>query len=194
MAFKKDYGGKCMRIFFYVISIIIANVITAKFAPMHIGLLIIPYGTFLIGATFVLRDLVQTKHGRKRTYLVIVMALLWSAISSYMLGDTLWIVFASALSFALSEFTDTEIFTRLKKSFYKRVLFSGVIGGTIDSTIFVIIGLSPLGANFLGWELVPYAILGQVIIKSFMQVIGIYILKLLNQNKQNNLNNTEGFL
>lgn len=183
-----------MRIFLYVLSIIIANVITAKFAPMHLGLMIIPYGTFLIGATFIFRDLVQVKHGKNFTYSVILLALLLSALTSYFLGDTLWVVFASAISFALSETTDTEIFTRLKKSFYKRVLFSGVIGGTIDSTIFVIIGISPLGANFLGWELVPYAILGQVIIKSFMQVIGIYILKLINNNTQNKFNNTEGFL
>jgi uncharacterized PurR-regulated membrane protein YhhQ (DUF165 family) len=183
-----------MRIFLYVLSIIVANVITAKFAPLNLGLVIIPYGTFLIGATFFLRDMVQLKHGRKKTYSIIIVALILSAISSYLLKDTLWIVFASAISFLLSEFSDTEIFTRLKKNLYKRIFYSGLIGGTIDSALFVIVGLSPVGANFLGWELVPYAIIGQVIVKTLMQLVGIIILKKTKLISYNNPNRTERYL
>lgn len=162
-----------MYILFYVAAIILANVVTASFAPLNLGVFIIPYGTLLIGLTFMLRDFVQREHGREVTYKVIGLALLLSAISSWLLGDTLWIVFASAISFAISESTDTEIFTRLKKSLASRVLVSGLVGGLLDSAIFVIVGLSPIGAGFVPWEFVPMAIAGQVIVKSVLQMIGV---------------------
>ncbi|MFD1737505.1 VUT family protein [Bacillus salitolerans] len=167
-----------MRILFYLSVIVLANVLTAKFAPLQLGVFIIPMGSFLIGATFILRDFVQNKYGKKKTYVFICLALLLSALSSYSLGDTLWIVFASAVSFAISETTDTEIYSRLKLPLNIRVLYSGAVGGILDSAIFVIIGLSPLGAGFIPWEFVWMAILGQVIIKVSMQFIGVGVLQL----------------
>ncbi|MNH45116.1 hypothetical protein D3C79_1074790 [compost metagenome] len=56
------------------------------------------------------------------------------------------------------------------------MLYSGIVGGFLDSAIFVIIGLSPIGAGFVPWEAVPYAILGQMIIKFIMQLIGASII------------------
>lgn len=165
-----------MRIFLYLVSIITANVITAALAPLHFGMFIVPMGTLLIGATFIFRDLVQNKYGRARTYMFIGIALVLSAIVSYILGDTLTIVFASALSFAVAETTDTEIYTRLKLPMSWRVFYSGLVGGLLDSVIFVVIGLSPIGANFLPWEAVPAAILGQVIVKTIIQGIGAMML------------------
>lgn len=166
-----------IRIFLYIAGIIIANVATASFAPITLWKFIVPMGTFFIGATFVLRDLVQKKYGRKNTYLIIVLALALSALSSWLLGDTLWIVFASAITFVFSEAFDTEVFTRLKGSLQKKVLVSGTVGGIIDSGLFVLIGLSPLGAGVIPWNVVPYAILGQVIVKTVMQFIGYLIIK-----------------
>lgn len=160
-----------IRITIYLLSIILANVITARFAPFTIGPLIIPYGTLFIGLTLVMRDMVQNRFGRKKTYMLIVTALVLSALSSYMLGDALWVVFASTLSFIISETADTEIYTRLKVPFVRRVLYSGVIAGFLDSAVFVVIGISPLGLNFVPWVLVPYAILGQWVAKVCMQFI-----------------------
>jgi queuosine precursor transporter len=168
-----------IRAILYLLVIVLANVVTAKFAPLQLGVFIIPLGTFLIGLTFILRDLVQNKFGRKNTYLIILSALALSAATSSMLGDTLWIVFASALSFAISETTDTEIYTRLKLSLAKRVFFSGAVGGILDSVIFVIVGLSPLGAGFVPWEFVWMAILGQIIFKVVMQGVGVLVIKLI---------------
>lgn len=165
-----------MIILLYLVAIISANVITAAFAPIIAGPFIVPWGTLLIGTTFILRDLVQRKYGRSNAYNVIVTALVLSAVTSFLLGDSLMIVLASALSFAISETADTEIFTRLRASFAKRVLFSGVIGGTIDSTIFVIVGLSPLGAGFLPWTAIPSAIIGQMVVKFAMQTVGVAVI------------------
>jgi uncharacterized PurR-regulated membrane protein YhhQ (DUF165 family) len=172
-----------MRAILYLMVIVLANVVTAKFNPLQMGIFIIPWGTFLIGATFILRDLVQNKFGRTRTYIIIVSALALSAATSSMLGDTLWIVFASAISFAISETTDTEIYTRLKLSLAKRVFYSGTVGGILDSSIFVLVGLSPLGANFVPWNFVWEAILGQIIFKTIMQGIGVLAIKLATKKE-----------
>ncbi|MDP4085872.1 MAG: VUT family protein [Bacillota bacterium] len=167
-----------MRILLYLVSIVSANVITAALAPVKFGIFIIPMGTFLVGATFILRDLVQNKVGKKKTYLFIGIALLLSALVSFYLGDTLLITFASAISFIASESTDTEIYSRLKLPMSWRVFYSGLVGGFLDSVLFVIIGLSPLGANFLPWEAVPAAIAGQIIFKTVVQGMGGFILHL----------------
>lgn len=162
-----------MRILFYILTILLANVLTASLQPLSLGVFIIPIGTFLVGFTFFMRDLVQMQIGRRKTYLVIGVALLLSAITSYLLGDTLWIVFASAISFAVSETTDTEIYSRLRLPISYRVLYSGIVGGFFDSVIFVVLGLSPLGAGFIAWGDVPAAITGQVIVKSVLQLLGV---------------------
>lgn len=168
-----------MRVILYLLSIVAANIITAKFAPLTLGVFIIPYGSFLIGATFILRDLTQNQIGKKKTYFVILTALLLSAITSYLLGDGLYIVSASLIAFLVSETVDTEIYTKLKLKLEYRVLYSGLFGGLLDSTIFVVIGLSPIGAGFLKWNQVVAAIVGQIIIKSVMQFIGVIAIKIL---------------
>lgn len=173
-----------MRVILYLMFIVLANVITARFQPVQIGMFHIPWGTFLIGATFIFRDLVQNKYGKGKTYLFILIALILSAVSSYLLGDTLWIVMASALSFLIAESTDTEIYSRLKLAMSWRVLYSGLVGGLFDSVVFIIIGLSPLGAGFIPWEAVPAAIIGQVIVKTIMQGCGAILLSLMVKNSR----------
>ena len=148
--------------------------------PLHFGMFIIPMGTLLIGGTFIFRDLVQNKFGRAKTYICIVTALILSACVSFLLGDTLLIVFASALSFVVAETADTEIYTRLKLPMSWRVFYSGIVGGFFDSVIFVVIGLSPLGANILPWEAVPAAVIGQIIVKTIIQSIGAVLLGRIN--------------
>nr|WP_263326192.1 VUT family protein [Neobacillus sp. Marseille-Q6967] len=173
-----------MRILIYLLAIVTANVVTAAFAPIQLGIFIVPMGTLLVGATFIFRDLVQNKYGRTKTYLFIGIALVLSALVSYSLGDTLLIVLASAISFLISETTDTEIYSRLKLPMSWRVFYSGLVGGLLDSMIFVVIGLSPLGAGFLPWKAVPFAILGQVLVKTIIQGLGAVFFQLV-QNRHN---------
>src|SRR5699024_2111623 len=123
-----------IRIVIYLLSIVLANVVTARFAPFELGPLIIPYVTLFIGLTLVMRDMVQNRFGRLLTYILIGIALILSALSSYLLGDELWVVFASTLSFIISETADTEIYTRFKIPFVRRVLYSGIVAGFLDSS------------------------------------------------------------
>lgn len=174
---------KKVIVILYLLVIALANVITANNDPIFWGKLIIPAGSFLIGATFILRDLVQNAIGRKNTYLAIGAAMLLSAVTSWLLGDTLWIVAASAAAFLFSETADTEIYTRLRLPMSFKVLYSGVVGGALDSAIFVVIGLSPIGAGFLPWDMVGYAIAGQIVVKTAMQCLGALVVHFAFRSK-----------
>jgi len=166
-----------MSVILYICSILLANVITAAVPPIHLGLMIVPTGSFLIGLTFVFRDLVQMQYGRKTAYLVIFSALVLSTGFSFFVDEVLMIVIASACAFLLSETADTEIYTRLRLPVHLRVLWSGIFGGILDSSVFVILGLSPIGVGFLTWAMVPYAIAGQILVKTLMQFAGMAVLK-----------------
>jgi uncharacterized PurR-regulated membrane protein YhhQ (DUF165 family) len=91
------------------------------------------------------------------------------ALSAYY-SDLLWITIASGAAFAFSEATDTEIFTRLKERLAMRVAVSGVIGGTLDSIIFALIGLSPLTTGIVPWEFLWTTVVAQVVVKSLVNV------------------------
>lgn len=172
----------------YLLTIAVANILTAKFSPFILfgGLVIVPVGSFLVGATFMLRDIVQVKHGKRKTYRTILAALLLSAVMSAGLGDTIHVAAASTIAFFVSEAIDTEIFTRLRRSIANRVLLSGLVGGTVDSAIFVIFGLGPAGADVLTWAQVPFAIIGQTAVKAAVQIVAVMAarsrLRLLDEN------------
>lgn len=164
-----------MIILLYIACITLANVLTASLAPASVLGLLIPAGTWFIGLNFLLRDFVQLRHGRKKAYAVILVALMLSAVLSYSLGDTLWIVAASTISFAFSETADTEIFSRLRARFTLRVIASGMIAGTLDSALFALIGLVPSG--IIPLSAVPLAITGQVVVKCLMQLPALLLVK-----------------
>ena len=156
----------------YLLLIIVANLLTAKFNPLTLfdSALIVPIGSLFAGAVFVLRDLVQLKHGKSATYKLITCATALSAGLSILLGDTAHVAAASVAAFFASEAIDTEIFSRLRKSLATRVLLSGIIGSCVDSSLFVVLGLSPIGANMLTWSAVPSAIAGQMLVKTLVQL------------------------
>jgi queuosine precursor transporter len=161
-----------LTVFGYVATIVLANIVTARTLPLAVGPVLIPWGTWLIGLTLVLRDFVQLRHGRLFSYAAIFIALVASAMSSKLLGDPLAITAASAASFALSESLETEIFSRLQAFLARRILWSGTLGSLLDSAMFVTLGLSPLTTGFVPWAAVPGAILGQYIVKTLMVGLG----------------------
>ena len=160
----------------YVLVIVIANVVTAMFPPLSIFGIIVPCGSFLVGVTFFLRDFIQLRIGKTNTYKLVGLAAIISGVVSFCLGDALNVAIASIVSFFISEALDTEVFTRLKLNIKRRVVISGLVGGILDSTIFIVLALSPIGSNVLSWESVPYAILGQTIVKCCTQVLALPIL------------------
>lgn len=160
-----------MTLALYIAAIAAANVITAATTPADIGPFLIPWGTWFVACTFFLRDALQIRYGRATAYLAIVAGLAVSALTSALLGDTLAIVAASGLAFGLSETLDTEVFSRTKAGLPTRVALSGVLGGALDSTVFVLVGLSPLWSGIIPWSAVGNAILGVFLVKAAVQLI-----------------------
>lgn len=171
----------------YLLMIAAANLLTAKFDPLVLadGTLIVPVGSLFAGAVFILRDMVQMKHGRRKTYTTILWAAALSAVLSVGLGDTAHVAVASVAAFFVSEAIDTEIFSRLRRSLIARILLSGIVGGCADSILFVLLGLSPLGAGMIPWEAVPSAVLGQMLVKIGVQITAaVYLLIRQERNKK----------
>lgn len=169
----------------YLLLIAAANLLTAKFDPLALagGALIVPVGSLFAGAVFILRDMVQLKHGKRKTYTAILWASVLSAVLSMSLGDTVHVAVASVAAFFVSEAADTEIFSRLRKSMAARILLSGIVGGCLDSVLFVILGLSPLGAGMITWDAVPSAVLGQMLVKVGVQLIAACYLLIHQERK-----------
>ena len=172
-----------MTVFLYVAAILAGNWLSSMFAPVNIGPFMISLGTFMIGFTFILRDFVQDRYSRYATYAFISAALLLSLMQSAIMGQGLSIVIASSLAFAVSETTDTEIYTRLKMPAHWRVWWSGFVGGILDSAVFIVLGLSPWGMGFMPWSVVPMAIIGQSLIKLFIQAVGVVMIRVVGGHK-----------
>lgn len=160
-----------MTVLLYVAAIVAANVVTAATAPTELGPFLVPAGTWVVAATFVLRDAVQVRHGRRVAYAAIAAALVASAVTSALLSDTLAVVVGSAAAFAVSESLDTEVFTRLRVGLAGRVLASGVVGAVADSVIFAVVALSPIWSGLVPWSALPNVIAGQLIVKAALQVL-----------------------
>jgi hypothetical protein len=165
-----------MIILLYVACVAAANIITATTTPIFFLGFVITWGTFFAGATFILRDLVQRGYGRQVAYAAIGAGLLVSGAFSLVYHDALPIAVGSLVAFAVSESLDTEVFTRVPWSFSGRVAVSGLIGGLIDTALFVVIALSPLWSGILTWGQVPRAILGVYLVKAILQLIGAALL------------------
>ncbi len=174
----------------YLLLITVANILTAKFDPLVLagGGLVVPIGSLFAGAVFVLRDLVQMKHGRAKTYTTILSAAALSGALSIGLGDTAHVAVASVMAFFGSEAVDTEIFSRMRRSMPARILLSGIVGGALDSVLFVLLGLSPMTSNMIPWEAVPSAVLGQMLVKIGVQLVALVTLLLRNALKKERKN------
>lgn len=165
----------------YVIAAALANIITAATAPADIGPFLVTWGTWLIGCTFILRDLIQRRYGKRTAYAAIGAALALSAVTSALLGDTMLVVLGSACAFLVSESLDTEVFSRLRARFSTRVAISGIVGGAFDSVIFCTIGLGLSG--IVPWALIPNVILGQFIVKGALQVLAGAVIRVVESRE-----------
>lgn len=164
-----------MIVLLYVAAIAVANVVTAQLAPtlLHVSgeVIAIPAGTWFIGATFFLRDFVQVRYGLRVAYAAIALALVVNLGLSLHYDDLLAITLASAGAFAVSESSDTIVYTRTDGKLGPRIIASGLVSCPLDSTIFVIFGLSPLTTGIVPWSAVLLTIVAQVVIKVGLQLV-----------------------
>jgi uncharacterized PurR-regulated membrane protein YhhQ (DUF165 family) len=136
--------------------------------PVAPGLLA-PSGVLMIGASFVLRDLVQRRLGLVAS----VVAVLFGAVLSGLFAP-LSLVTASAAAFLVSEFADLAVYTPLqRRRMILAVLLSSLVGLIVDSIIFLWLAFGAL--DFLA---------GQVVGKSWMVLLSIPLIALLRRRDQ----------
>jgi uncharacterized PurR-regulated membrane protein YhhQ (DUF165 family) len=115
-----------------------------------------PSGVLAIGAALLARDYVQEVFGRR----TVVFAILVGVALSYLMDPA--VATASAVAFALGEGTDFVSYSWLReRSLGLAVVVSGVVGGVVDSFLFLWIAFGSV--DF--WE-------GQVVGKAMMAVLG----------------------
>jgi uncharacterized PurR-regulated membrane protein YhhQ (DUF165 family) len=123
-----------------------------------------PSGVLMIGLALFLRDIVQKTYGRKVTLIAIGVGI----VLSYMVNPA--VATASAIAFGCGELADFFVYTKLrKKTLVGAVVSSGVVGGFIDSFIFLQIAFG----STTYWQ-------GQVIGKTQMALLGGLLIWIMN--------------
>ena len=119
-----------------------------------------PSGFLAIGFALVARDYVQHRLGKKYALLAIGLGV---AFSFFVNRD---LALASGAAFALGELSDFAVYTPLRKySTFAAVAVSGIVGGIVDSLIFLQIAFDSIQY----WQ-------GQVIGKAWMALAGGLVL------------------
>lgn len=118
---------------YYLLAILVAN-LGFTYLPM----IQLPFGemfapmSLLVGFVFVLRDLAQKEIGDK-----IIIFMIVGIVLSYILADP-FVAYASAVAFAISEFTDWFIYNITKRPLKDRILLSSAVSTPMDSAIFML--------------------------------------------------------
>lgn len=116
----------------YIISIVAVNYAFSVLPMIHTPWgAVIPMATFIVGFTFILRDLVQRTVG----HWVLVFMLIATVISYFMADPA--VVIASVCAFAVSELIDWAVFTIKGGSLRSRILLSSAASAPVDSFIFL---------------------------------------------------------
>jgi uncharacterized PurR-regulated membrane protein YhhQ (DUF165 family) len=136
--------------------------------PVAPGLLA-PSGVLMIGASFVLRDLLQRRLG----IVASVAAILVGAGLSGLFAPVALIT-ASATAFLMSELADLAIYTPLaRRRLVLAVIASSIVGLVVDSIVFLWLAFGSL--EFLA---------GQVVGKSWMVLLAIPLIALLRRRDE----------
>lgn len=132
----------------YIVAVLAANYTATWFIPLPLfGL--VSVGTLIFGVTFTQRDRVH-RHGRRKVYLMILLAALGMVLESLFLGVEPRIILASFIAIVLSESADTEIYQRLlHRPWIQRVLGSNLVSIPLDSLLFNLIAFAGVFAPLM---------------------------------------------
>lgn len=124
----------------YFGSVVAANWLIEQVGTVNVGFgLQAPAGVLLVGPALVLRDAVQWLWGIPTALTVLVIG----AVVSYAVASPA-VATASAVAFAISEFTDFLVFTSLAPRWTRAVLLGGIAGALLDSVLFLLIAFGSL--------------------------------------------------
>lgn len=150
---------------FYIVCILAADILAARFiVPLPFGL-VVPAGVFAIAPIFTLRDGIHERYGRKGAYLLIgiASALSWGLSIVTGSGVLARVTLASVLAFALNETLDTEIYHKLRaRSRLAAILGSNAVSAAADSVLFIAVAFGWLWPLIIGQYVVKMLIAGMV--------------------------------
>lgn len=144
-----------------LVAVLAANYVTTRFGMVPVGFgLQATAGTYLAGATFILRDSLHDAAGKAATLAVIAAG----AVLSFLVADP-FIAIASAAAFGLSELADLAVYSPLRSRGYIRAaIASNVVGSVVDSVAFLAL------AGFPIWAALPGQLAGKLVITGAVMV------------------------
>lgn len=147
----------------YVGTVLLANVVTSQFGLVTAGFgLLVPAGTYTAALALSLRDAVQEFAGRSWVWIGIAAG----TVLSVLVADGR-IALASGAAFALSEFLDMMVYSRLRERSWRLALVSSnAVGSVADTVLFLWLS---------GFGLTASAVGGQVLVKA-VWVTGVCLL------------------
>jgi uncharacterized PurR-regulated membrane protein YhhQ (DUF165 family) len=121
--------------------ILAANYVTSQLGMIPVGFgLMATAGTYLAGATFVLRDSLHDRIGKAWTLALIAAG----AVLSFLVADP-FIALASAAAFGLAETADLLVYAPLRRRGYIRAaIASNIVGSLVDTVVFLAIAGFPI--------------------------------------------------
>lgn len=135
---------RAMALGAYLVCIVAANWLTARFGLVHIAGLVVTAGTFAAGLSFVARDLLQDAAGR----VAVLGAIILGAGLSTLLSP-IHLAIASGVTFLVSESADMAVYTPLRRrSRVAAWVASNVVGSLIDSALFLWLAGFPMSGFF----------------------------------------------
>lgn len=122
----------------YVASAVLVNLMFLVLPPFQAAGVVLTWGSFVVGGTFILRDYAQREIGHRVLWATIVGTAITAAMSP-------GLALASGAAFLVSEILDWAVFSRWRGSFRSRVVVSSLVGTPVDSAVFMAL------AGFFSW-------------------------------------------
>ena len=133
-------------------AIVAANYATAHYGLVPVGPLEATAGTYFAGVTFIARDYVQDRYGRRAAIILIIAG----ALVSWALASPA-LALASGSAFLIAELADQAVYTPLRRRGYLRAaLASNAVGALVDTAVFLYLA---------GFTITGPVIAGQMIAK-----------------------------
>lgn len=127
-----------------------------------------PSGVLIIGASLLVRDLLHQTAGKQTVLIAMVIGIGLSALINPA------VAVASACAFALSEFADFAVYTKVRQvSADLAIIMSGIVGAVIDSFVFLYLAFG----SITYWQ-------GQIIGKVEITLVLVLVLKVFHAVSQ----------
>lgn len=159
------YGKLAVAVSVYVMAVVMANVVTARFGLVNVGFgLLVTAGTYAAGFALLARDFVH-RYGNR-----------WYALAAVGVGGLIsWftstpeLAVASSTAFVVAELVDLAVFEPIRnvRGFAPAALASNIVSAPVDTVVFLTMAGFPLtvvtvGGQFVGkvfWAtMIPLAV------------------------------------